>query len=394
MNHLLWCNSYDLLLSDIIKGKGSYLYDSKGKRYIDLESGVWCTPLGHSHSQINQIIKEQVDKISHTGFCYSNSIANEAAKEILQVADFPDGKCIFLSSGSEAVEFGVQIIRKLTGKPLLLTLSDSFLGSYGSAQKKRNNEWYFLDWDSCRSCSHSNQCNAQCTVFSDIPFEKIGGFVFEPGSSSGYVRFPPVHFIRNLVKLIKQNNGLIQINEITTGIGRTGKWYGFQHYDIKPDIISMGKGLGNGYPVSAIAMNSEIVAKLQNISFHYSQSHQNDPLGCAVARKIINVIEKDNLIERSENIGRYFIDELKNISEKYDVIKEVRGRGLMIAIEFNENYKKLSATSIFHELLDRSYIVAYGRNFLRIDPPLIVKKEDLDSFLKAFSHILENHIKS
>lgn len=388
MDHLFWCIGYELFLPDIIKGHGSFLYDSKKNKYVDLESGVWCTSLGHSHPDINEAIKDQIDKISHTGYCYSNVIADKASEKVLEIAKFYNGKCVFLSSGSESVEFGVQVMRKLTKKPMLLALADSFLGSYGSAKEKKRNNWYLLDWNSCKSCAHPDQCNLQCDVFSKIPISEIGGFVFEPGSSSGFVRFPPKAFIKNLVKLIKRNSGLIQINEVTTGIGRTGRWLGYQHYDINPDIISMGKGLGNGYPVSAIAMTSDVIDELGKISFVYSQSHQNDPLGCAVARKVISVIQRDKLIERSEALGKYFIEELKKITNKYDdVIKEVRGRGLMIAIELNEEYKNLAA-SFFKKLLDKGFIVAYGRGFLRLDPPLIIKKEDINGFLEAFDQIL------
>ena len=122
--------------------------------------------------------------------------------------------------------------------------------------------------------------------------------MFEPGSSSGHVRFPPKAFIQNIVKFIRQHDGFIQINEITTGLGRTGKWFGFQHYDIKPDIVSMGKGLGNGYPVSAIAMTPDIIAKLSEMGFYYFQSHQNDPLGCAAAKAVIATLQKENSIEK------------------------------------------------------------------------------------------------
>lgn len=389
MDNLYWCIGYDLILPDIVDSKGSYVYDGKGKKYVDLESGVWCTPLGHSHPKVNRVMKEQSEKINHTGYCYSSPVTDRTADKVLQITDISEGKCVFLSSGSEAVEFGVQIIRKLTKRPLLLSLSDSFLGSYGSAGKKSKNEWYFFDWTPCNSCERLHNCDPQCELIKDVPFDKIGGFVFEPGSSSGFIRFPPEKLIKNLAKLIKSYEGLLQVNEITTGIGRTGEWFGYQHYGLKPDIVSMGKGLGNGYPVSSIAMSIEIFNRLRNVSFIYSQSHQNDPLGCAVAGEVISVIKKENLIDRSKKIGNYFISKLKKICKKYDIISEIRGRGLMIAIEINKNEINYPV-QIFRELLDSGFIVAYGRNFLRVDPPLTIRKGDIDNFVNILDQILNN----
>lgn len=389
MDHVFWCNGYHLILKNIVKGQGCYLYDNSGMKYLDLESGVWCTPLGHSHPKLNQVLNKQVENIIHTGYCYANPVTEEAARAILDIVGMTGGKCVFLNSGSEAVEFGVRVIRKVNPKPKLLSLVDSFLGSYGTAGKKKQAEWYLLDWSQCRYCPGQYKCNNNCTVFANIPFDQIGGFIFEPGSSSGFVRFPPKKFILNLVKKIKEDEGLIQINEVTTGIGRTGKWFGFQHYDLQPDIVSMGKGLGNGYPVSAIALNSELIKRLLKTSFYYSQSHQNDALGCAIARGVIHIMNEEKTIEQCKKIGEYFISRLKEFAEKYDIIKEVRGRGLMLAVEFNDRYKKMSQ-NLYKELLKRGYITAYGSSFLRIDPPLIIKEDDINRFLDTLENILTN----
>ena len=390
MEHVLWCNKHPLALPDIVKGEGCYLYDHQGRKYLDLESGIWCLPLGHCHSQINTAINAQADTLAHSGYTYGNPVIEEASQAVLDILDMPDGKCVFLSSGSEAVEFGVQVLRKISGKPLVLTLSDSFLGSYGSAGKKQTDEWVLFDWQRCRICNSSEDCDSQCPAFSEIPFSRIGGFVFEPGSSSGLVRFPPKAFIQNVVKFIRQHDGFIQINEITTGLGRTGKWFGFQHYDIKPDIVSMGKGLGNGYPVSAIAMTPEIIQRLSKMGFYYFQSHQNDPLGCAAARAVIATLQEDNIIEKSKIVTEYLYGRLKQLAEKHAIIQEIRGRGLMIAIEFNDRLTDDVLSDLYAQCIQRGLILAKrpGSNVFRIDPPLIIQKEDIDHFLETFDQLL------
>jgi acetylornithine/N-succinyldiaminopimelate aminotransferase len=390
MDHILWCNKHPLLLPDIVKGEGCYLYDLEGQKYLDLESGIWCLPLGHCHPQINDAIRKQAGILAHSGYCYANAVMEQASKAVLDILNLPDGKCVFLSSGSEAVEFGVQALQKITDKPLILTLSDSFLGSYGSAGNKRKDEWYLFNWQECMTCNSTEECNPECRHFEQIPFSRIGGFVFEPGSSSGLVRFPPKSFIQNIVKFIRQHDGFIQINEITTGLGRTGKWFGFQHYAIDPDIVSMGKGLGNGYPVSAIAMTPEIIEHLSNKSFYYYQSHQNDPLGCAVATAVIKILQEEKIIEKSNPVAEYLFNGLQQLQKKYSNIQEIRGRGLMLAIEFAERLADDVLSDLYVQSIQRGFILAKrpGLNVFRLDPPLIIRKEDIDDFLETFDQLL------
>jgi acetylornithine/N-succinyldiaminopimelate aminotransferase len=390
MDHVLWCNRHPLLLPDIVNGEACYLYDSQGRKYLDLESGIWCLPLGHCHLQINDAIRDQAGILAHSGYCYANPVMEEASSAVLDILNMPDGKCVFLSSGSEAVEFGVQALRKISARPLILTLSDSFLGSYGSAGSKRKDEWVLFDWQECLTCNSAEKCNPECRYFSEIPFDRIGGFVFEPGSSSGLVRFPPKSFIQNVVKFIRQHEGFIQINEITTGLGRTGKWFGFQHYGIEPDIVSMGKGLGNGYPVSAIAMTPEIIEHLSKMSFYYYQSHQNDPLGCAVATAVINILQDEKIIEKSNSAAEYLFNGLQQLEKKYSNIQEIRGRGLMFAIEFADTLADDLLSDLYVQCIQRGFILAKrpGLNVFRIDPPLIIQKEDIDHFLETLDQLL------
>ena len=392
MKNIFWNIGHKLTLPNIIKGEGCYLYDDKNKKYVDMESGVWCTPLGHCHPEVTQVIQWQAEQLVHAGYCFSSPVVEEAAQEILKVTGMPDGSCVFLSSGSEAVEFGIQALHAISGKTKLLTLSDSFLGSYGSAKKSRSEEWYLFDWSKCANCSLSAECDPACTFLKNIPFDQVGGFVFEPGSSSGLVRFPPKALIQNIVKKIKKNNGFVQINEITTGMGRTGKWFGFQHYDLEPDIVSMGKGLGNGYPVSSVAMSKHVKKILDEHSFYYQQSHQNDPLGCAVAKQVITILKEKELIEKCRKSGYYLLKELLKIKDKNPSIRGVRGRGLMIAVEFDSSLDISLLDKIWSLCLEQGYIIARrpGLNVFRIDPPLIVERKVIDDFLEMFDRIVSS----
>ncbi|MBI9038301.1 MAG: aspartate aminotransferase family protein [Bacteroidales bacterium] len=387
MKHLIWSNGYNLEFTDIVKAENCYLYDSKGNQYIDLESGVWCTSVGHCNSRVNNVIKSQINDISHTGFCYSNPILENTAKKILKITNLNEGKCEFICSGSEAVEYGMRVAKTITEKPLTLTFSDSYFGAYGEASKRDNDNWHIYNWLDCSCNTKQGGCTGECSEFNKIPFEQIGIFLFEPGSSSGLVRFPSEKLINRIIEKIKSNNGIIVVNEITTGIGRTGKWFGFQHYNIEPDIVAIGKGVGNGYPISITAISKTIAELLKNKQFLYSQSHQNDPLGASVANEVIQTIADDKLVERSKKLGNKIINRLNEIKEANSVIKEIRGRGLMIAIELTKH-----AEFIRKELLSNGFILVKRPDVevLRMDPALTIKEPDIDVFLEKFKQIIQN----
>lgn len=382
MDHILKC--HEIFKTDFIRGQNCHLYDSEGKKYIDFESGIWCTALGHNHPRLNRVIETQLKNIAHLGTRYPSFLAQEAALDVLDVVGIKDGKCVFLSSGSEAVEFGVQVVRRLTEKPLLLTFDNSYLGSYGSAGKKKLDEWYLFDW------SATSKSDDDC--LNEIPFEKIGGFIFEPGGSGiGFVKFPPKQIVQEIVRRVQQAGGLVAVNEVTTGMGRTGKWFGFQHYDIQPDIVSLGKGLGNGYPVSAVAMTRDIAQKLEDSDFHYVQSHQNDPLGCSIAREVIATFREENWVERGNAKGECFLEGLKQLRNKHDIVKEARGRGMLLALEFHPR-PGFSATTAYHALLEDGFLVGYypAGNILRFDPALTIEEEDITNLLDDLNVILKS----
>ncbi|HSQ18226.1 MAG TPA: aminotransferase class III-fold pyridoxal phosphate-dependent enzyme [Anaerolineales bacterium] len=318
----------------------------------------------------------------HLGTRYPNAIVEEAALSLLDIVQIGDGKCTFLSSGSEAVEFGAQTIRRVSGKDLLLTFSNSYLAAYGSAGRKQAGEWYLFDWNACPDTAHR---------MAEIPFEQIGGFVFEPGGSgSGFVRFPPQQLVQELVHKVRQAGGLVMSNEVTAGMGRNGKWFGFQHYDLQPDIVALGKGLGNGYPVSAVAMRGDVAEQLEASRLRYAQSHQNDPLGCAVAKEVIAILQEENLIERGAELGAYFLAGLQRLVAKRPVLIEARGRGMLLGLEFQPQ-ESFSVETAYRVLLERGFLVGYypAGNVIRLDPALTIERELIDQFLDCLDGILE-----
>lgn len=385
MRNIVCSTGHEIKFDDIVDSDNCYLFNSQGKRFVDLESGVWCTCVGHNNKRINKLITSQINKITHTGFCYLHPQLEITAKKVLEITGINHGKCEFLCSGSEAVEYGMRIARLISNQKLALTFSDSYFGAYGDAAYRSSDNWYIYNWIDCDCKESGKGCIGDCNSFRKIPFEKIGTFLIEPGSSSGLVRFPSMELIAKIVTNVRSNGGIVIANEITTGIGRTGKWFGYQHYNFTPDIVAIGKGIGNGYPVSITVVSDSVLEHREISNFRYAQSHQNDPLGAFVALEVINIIEEDNLLVRCLELGYHLRNRLMDLITEKTIIKQVRSRGLMLAIEFKRN-----ARQVYEELLTRGYIVCWRPNteVLRIDPALTVDKDILDGFTETLSGVL------
>ena len=387
MEHILQC--HELVKSDLVRGQGCVVFDRAGKAFVDFEAGIWCANLGHGHPRITEVIHRQSERLMHTAYRFTTDLVEDAAVAVLSVLRWDDGRCVFLSSGSEAVELGVTISRRLTGRSLMLTLAGAYLSALGSAGSQPHETWYHLALDTCDACPESETCRANCEILSGIPFERLAGFVFDGGNMHGTARFPPVGLIRQIADRIHAAGGLIVANEVTAGMGRTGRWFGFEHYGLRPDIAVLGKALGNGYPVSAVAVRPNVADPLERSGFSYVQSHQSDPLGCAVAEEVIRVIRDERLVERSEEVGSHFLERLRETAIRKPAIREVRGRGLMIVVDLDRAHA--SAAPVFSDLLERGFIVGAsdGPNHLRFYPPLTISLDQIERVVDALSDVLD-----
>lgn len=387
--HTIRYPGHELLLEDVVRAEGCYVYVSSGRRYLDLESGVWSASLGHGHPRVLEALHRQAELVAHAGFVYTNPVVEQAAERLVALAGLTGGRCLFLSSGSEAVEYGVRVIRWLKPGMRLLTMADSYLGALGSASSRDELEWCSFDWTPCAGCTRAGPCLG-CPHWEVLPWENIGAFVFEPGSASGMVRFPPEKLVQNLARVIRDRGGFFMVNEVTTGMGRTGEWFGYEHYGIAPDLLALGKGLGNGYPVSATLLSERMVKLLPPDGIPYAQSHQNDPLGAAVALEVVRVMEEECIIQNARQRGRALLTGLTEAANGSGRVKEVRGRGLMVSVEFRDDRSRAFARRIHRDLFDRGYLLTLRPTHpvLRLDPPLTLALEDLWAFTRDFREAL------
>lgn len=360
----------------IVKSKDCYLFDSDNNQYIDFESGDWSTNIGHSNDRISEVIKTQANLLIHDGLRFRNKPSEDLSIRLLEKLSFIGGKSVFLNSGSEAVNLGITIAKNLTKRSKILKMDCSYLSAYGHGQINTSNT------------DLSSIAIDDLDSISQLDFKEIAAFVFEPGNSSSLIKYPSNEFIKSIAYAIKQNGGILIANEVTTGFGRTGKWFGFQHYDYKPDIVTTGKALGNGYPISCVSITNDIATLFDKAPFRYAQSHQNDPLGCAVGLEVIKVIEDEGLIEQSFRKGEYFKEQLNKLQAKHkDAIKEIRARGLMIALEFTPS---INAENVYLQLIDNGLLIGQKENILRFMPPLIIEESDIDKLINTIDLIIEN----
>jgi len=390
MSQIIWYPGHEVLLRDVVRAENCSLFDSDGRRYVDLEAGVWCTSIGHGNPRVLRAIAEQSARISHAGFSYSCGIVEEVAEEVLSLLGFEGGRCVFLCSGSEAVEYGVRVAQTISDRPLLMIMADSYCGAYGSARRKEPGEWFRFDWTDCAACPHSGECDERCERWAAVPWDQVGGFLLEPGSSSGMVRFPPEKLVRRIAAVMEGTGGLFLVNEVTTGVGRTGEWFGHQHYGVSPDIVAVGKGIGNGYPVSVTAMSSAVADRLGDATVDYAQSHQNDPLGAAVVREVIRTIREEGLIERGRDLAAALLCGLERIQAESGRIREIRARGLLVAIELEDDDEGAFAARVHQELARRGFVLARRphTSVLRVDPSLTIEREDIEDFLETLAAVL------
>lgn len=378
------------------KAKGTKIFTKEYGELIDFESGCWAAVLGHCREEIVHAINENVGQLFHTHQFFDTEHPAALVAEISSAAKL---KCpykgTFMSSGSEAVSLAVKLSELLSGRTKKLCLSISYLGASSELRLPRNPElWTDLVVTECLGCERNLGCS-ECGKFNEIDFSQMAAFAFEPGNSGGLVLCPPEKLIEFLSEKVKNAGGFVIANEVTTGFGRTGKWFGFQHYgffnsqDNSPDFIALGKGLGNGYPISGLLVKSELAEAVEASGFRYVQSHTDDPLGCIVSRKVVEIMLKEYLVERGNKTGEYLRCKLGQIAESTNGISAIRGRGMMNVVVLKENRK---VKDVFCELLKQGFFTGFSEiyNSIHLYAPLTIECDEIDKFCLSLKHILQN----
>ncbi|MBI3552756.1 MAG: aspartate aminotransferase family protein [Elusimicrobia bacterium] len=384
----------------IVRGRGQFLYDEKGKKYLDGFAGVATVSIGHSHPHWLKKIKEQMDEYFHTTALYLHPSLGLLAQRLvtmLKMANPQLEMCFFTNSGSEANELAALIAKNYTGSHEFVALQHSYHGRtlMAMALTGQSNWRHSTPYGQSVSFAKSNytyrgygykECldDLAQTVRTSTS-GRIAAFFAEPINGVGGVVTPEPEYFPGAYELVKKAGGLFISDEVQTGVYRTGhEFLGIQKWGVKPDIVTMAKGLGNGYPVGCVVTTREIAEAMKG-KLHYN-TFGGSPVQMAAVGAVLDVLEKEELAKNAHEVGAHLIGKLKKIGDKNPFVGEVRGAGLMIGVELVKDKKSQEpASDIAVKLLDltkeRGLLIGKGGlsgNILRIKPPLCITRKDAD----------------
>jgi len=373
--------NYSRYYTEFVSGNGTKLYDVTGKEYIDFLSGIAVTGLGHNHPLIKEAVQKQIDNLWHVSNLFTSSPQEALAAKIAKASGLD--KVFFCNSGTEANEAAIKFARKWgKGRSTILTTLGSFhgrtMGSLAASGQYKLWEGFYPLLPGFRYIPFGD---LEALKYSYIP--DLVAVMVEPIQGENGIIMPEKGYLKELRKFCDKHNLLLIIDEVQSGMGRTGKHFAYQWDDIKPDIITMAKGIANGLPLGAVACTDDVAQYITPGS--HGSTFGGNPVSVAAANVVFDLLTDEKLIF-IQNIGNYFKKELNSITEK---IKTIRGRGLMIGIEFNE---VISAKSIAYSLLEEGIVVGTsGDSILRILPPYIITEEEINIFIKKLTEVLNNN---
>jgi len=376
-------NTYNRYPITLVKGRGLKVWDSEGKEYSDFVSGIAVNNLGHCHPSIVNAIKKQAQELIHTSNLYHTLPQTELAK-LLTKKSFAD-KVFFCNSGAEANEAAIKLARKYSkdnygeDRYEIITMHKSFHGRTIATISATGQEKFHKGFEPLLS-------GFRYVPFNDLPaIEKaVNGrtcaILVEPIQGEGGVNMPGKDYLRGLREICFAKRLILIFDEVQTGMGRTGKFFAYEHFGISPDIMTMAKSLGGGVAIGAMLARDEVAKSF--VPGTHASTFGGNPLACAAGIAAIKAIDK-NILSHCKRTGDYFIRRLKKVKEKYSFISEVRGMGLMIGMELN-----FPARGITEECLKRGFLVNYTMDrVLRFLPPLNVKTKEIDRLIAVLDEI-------
>jgi len=394
------------------RGEGVYVYDVDGNKYLDFNAGIAVMALGHGNDAVTNAIIRQVKKLTHysfTDFLYEPAIS--LAEKLSTIApQRPNTRIFFGNSGAEANEAMIKAARWSTRRQIILAFTGSFhgrtFGAMSLTASKPVQRRYFgplvpsvehVPFPYCYRCPFKmtpDSCDLYCVDYLEeqlfdkyVPVEETALFVGEAiQGEGGYVPAPDDYFVK-LKKVLDKNGILLGIDEVQSGVGRTGKWFAIEHYGVKPDYVSLAKAIAGGLPLGILIGKDELM-ELDDGS--HASTFGGNPVSCSAANALIDQIRDNNLLEKVGANGRYLIRRLKEIQDVCSLIGDVRGKGLMVGAELVRDQKtKEPATTELRELLLKLWkrglaIIGSGKSVVRFCPPLTIEPDQLDIGLDIF----------
>lgn len=384
----------------VVKGEGSYLWSEDGKKYLDFASGVAVVNVGHNHPYVVEKAKEQMDKLIHGGhnvLYYPTYV--ELAEKLIEL-NGGDCKVYFSNSGAEANEAAIKLAKKVTKRPGLISFKRSFHGrTLATTTLTASNSAYRRDYEgllpsvyyaeypyAVRSGRSEAEEVEYCLeelnkIFTYlIAPDQVAAMILEPIQGEGGYIVPPASFLQALREICDKHGILLIFDEIQTGFGRTGKMFAWQHFGVKPDMLTLAKGIANGFPLSALVARADLMDQWPGGT--HGGTYGGNPVACAASLAVIELLE-NGLLDNAQTMGRYFQEQLQALKQEYASIADIRGVGLMIGMEFISDGKPdaQAVETLRKKALEKGLILlscGVDKNVIRFIPPTTVSKAEID----------------
>ncbi|HPM70371.1 MAG TPA: acetylornithine transaminase [Smithellaceae bacterium] len=370
----------------LARGKGQKVWDVNGKEYLDFVAGIAVCNLGHSHPGVIDALKKQLEKLTHVSNLYYTEPQARLAK-LLVDNSFAD-KVFFCNSGAEANEAAIKLARKYAHENLgadkfeLITMKDSFHGrtmATITATGQEKFQFGFTPLLEGFTYVPFNDLNALEKAIN----KKTCGVMVEPIQGEGGVNIPDARYLKEVRALCDEHKILLIVDEVQTGIGRTGKLFAYEHAGIEPDIMTLAKALGNGFPVGAMLATDKIAESFA--PGNHASTFGGNPLAMAAALATLEIMLQEGILDNCRKTGDYFLKELKKLEKKHALINNVRGKGLMLAVTLN-----MEAAEIVRECMQKGLLInSTGGKTLRFVPPLIITNKDVDQAVDILNEVME-----
>ncbi len=401
------------------RGDGIYLYSADGKRYIDFVSGIAVTGTGHCHPKVVEAAKSQTERLIHGGH---NVVYYEPYIRLAErLVDMTGGDTMvfFSNSGAEATEGAIKLAKYVSGRPAIISFKGGFHGrtmgalsvTASNAGYRKNYEGllpsvYFAEYPYCYRCPFGREkgsCGMECLGQFDRIFkllvdpDMVAAFIVEPVQGEGGYIVPPVEFIQGLREIADGRGILLILDEVQTGFGRTGKMFAYEHFEVRPDILSLGKAIASGFPLSAVVGTAEIMRAWR--AGAHGGTFGGNPVACAAALATLDVLE-GGAVQNAAEIGGYALNRLKRMQREYPVMADVRGLGLMIGVEFCQSDGTPDGAlveRILKACQEKGLLLLSSggyKNVIRLMPPLIVTRAQMDDALAIFEAALREVVPS
>lgn len=368
---------YKLWDIEPVKGLDTTLWDKNGEVYTDLYGGHAVISVGHSHPHYVKMLSEQLSNLGFYSNAVQNSLQSDLAAKLGRICGYDDYKLFLCNSGAEANENALKVASFHTGKAKVLAFRKAFHGRTSGAVAATDNPKILAPFNATENIVFA-PLNDLDAVAAELGKGDFAAVIIEGIQGVAGIYEPTTEFMHGLRELCDKHGCVLILDEIQSGYGRTGKFFAHQHYGVRADIVTMAKGMGNGFPIGGVIISPAIKASFGMLGTTFGGNH----LACSAAIAVLEIIENENLIENAARIGEYFAEAFKGDK----AIKEYRGKGLMIGMELNEEYIGLRDKLLF----DRHFFTgAAGANVIRLLPSLTVSMETAERFVKAWKELTE-----